>query len=183
MPRDLNPVMQAALASGSIQPFFLAALSFLSPVQYVWTGVGNLVFEGNTYIGVGSFGSFGGVSEGVQVEAQGTSIMLSGLDPVWLDSCLTEFTPGSPAIISFGLMANGVIIGTPYQIFVGTMDSPAISIDQTTASITIVLENRMIDLARPSGRLYTSADQRLYFPQDTGFGWVEQLADTSNIWG
>src|ERR1700733_7595138 len=169
MPRNLNSSMLAALQSGAIQPFFMAALSFLSPTQYVWTGVGSLVFEGNTYVGIGSFGKMGSIQEGTSVQAQGTTISLSGIDPVFLEDCLTEMTPGSPAILYFGLMTQGVIIGTPYQIFVGTMDNPTISIDQSTATISISLENRMIDLARPSNRRYTSTDQRLYFPNDTGF--------------
>ena len=49
--------------------------------------------------------------------------------------------------------------------------------------IQLALENRMIQLQRPNVLRYTSADQRLRFPTDTAFGWVEQLNDLALIWG
>jgi len=89
---------------------------------------------------------------------------------------------GAPATIWFGLIQNGQLIGT-YQIFKGLVDQPSISIDTETVSITLALENRLTDLQRGNGRRYTSADQNLYYPDDTGFTWVEILNDQALRWG
>jgi hypothetical protein len=183
MPRQLDSSMAAALATGHIQPFFMALLSFKSSQQWIWSGVGNLVWNSQNFIGVGSFAKLGTIQEGTDVNAYGTTVTLSGIDPVLLEDCMTDMVPGAQATLWFGLLASGAIVGSPYQIFSGTMDQPTVSWDADTISITLALESRMLDLARPSNRRYTSADQRLYFPTDTAFSWVEQLNDLADNWG
>ncbi|WP_213805762.1 hypothetical protein [Granulicella sp. dw_53] len=185
MPRQLDPAMATALATNHIQPFFMAVLSFKTSMQWVWSGVGNLVWNSQTFVGVGSFAKIGTIQEGADANsnAYGTTVTLSGIDPVLLQDCQTDMVPGAQATLWFGLLTNGVMVGSPYQIFSGTMDQPTISWDQDTITITLALESKMLNLARPSNRRYTSADQRLYYPTDTAFGWVEQLNDLADVWG
>lgn len=183
MPRQLNGTMQLALYSGLITPFFAAMLTFKSSTQYVWSGVGNLIWNSQTFVGVGSLAKVGTIQEGTDVQAYGTTVSLSGIDPVLLNECMTDMQPGAPVTLWFGLLSNGVVVGTPYQIFSGTMDQPTVSINAETLTITLALENRMLDLSRASNRRYTSADQRLYYPNDSAFGWVEQLSDLALVWG
>jgi hypothetical protein len=61
MPRLLDASMATALASGFIRPFFMAELSFKSSQQKIWTGIGNLVYNSVTYIGIGSLGKIGSI--------------------------------------------------------------------------------------------------------------------------
>ena len=184
MSRDLDPDLAAALSYGLIIPELLVELTFKSATKYVWSGPGNIVYDAQTYIGVGSLGKMGAVTEGVEVKADGTSLTLSGIDPTLLNESLTDILPGAPATISFGLLTqNVVLIGAPYQLFAGTMDQPKVTVGEKTISITIALENCMIDLSRPSQRRYTGADQRLYYPTDCAFDWVPQLIDIALNWG
>jgi hypothetical protein len=183
MSRALDPSVAAALASGEIQPFFMAQLSFKTQIQWVWTGVGNLVWNSQTFVGVGSVARIGTIQEGVDVHAYGTTVTLSGIDPVLLGECQTDMVPGAPALLWMGLLANGAIIGTPYLLFNGAMDQPTVDFGVDTVSITLALETKMLDLSRASNRRYTSADQRLYHPTDSAFGWVESLNDQADVWG
>lgn len=353
MSRNLDASMKAALGGGLIQPVILAELVFKSETLYVWSGVGDFVFNGNTYTGVGMLGSISPVVEGVDVRADGLTLQLAGMplvdssianpgiataaavpgtaapwattggqnaayafgqndgtapvvaravspgqvlmitatgavrydpgplglgpsfspdgDPGFISgsgtfdgflfpTCymapgrslgvgalcgaftdlfgnvvqavsigsgavarvpagaaqlqlgindmhfvdndgsfsariteLTNGTPlydvltdvqlGAPAKIWFGLMANGSLIGSPYLIFSGLVDQPSLEVDAQTLTISLALESRMSDLARPSGRRYTAADQRLRYPDDTGFNWVETLNDIALRWG
>lgn len=183
MPRNLDSAFATALSSGLIQPFFMAQLTFNSQTEYIWTGVGNLVYNSQTYIGVGSFAKMGSIKEGTDVQAYGTSVTLSGIDPVLLAECMNDIKPGAPAKLWFGGLSNGNIVGTPYLLFSGTMDQPSVSVGVDTISITLALESRMMNLSIPSNRRYTSADQRLKYPTDIGFSWVEQLNDLALSWG
>lgn len=183
MPRQLDSSMATALASGSIQPFFMAQLSFKTSQQWIWTGVGNLVWNSQTFIGVGSFAKLGTITEGTDVHAYGTTVTLSGIDPVLLGDCLTEVVPGAQATLWFGCMTNGVIVGSPYLIFKGTMDRPTISMGTDTASVTLALETKLLDLSRASNRRYTQAEQRNRYPTDTAFAGVEILNDQAINWG
>jgi hypothetical protein len=41
----------------------------------------------------------------------------------------------------------------------------------------------MANLQRATNRRYTAADQRSYFPLDSGLNWVEVLSDIALLWG
>jgi hypothetical protein len=183
MPRNLDSTMLTELQTNAIRPAFAAIIKFKSETVYVWTGSGNLVYGGNTYLGVGSFGKIGSVVEGSDVNAYGTSITLSGIDPTLLSESLTDIQIGAPATIYFILLDSlGDIYGVPYPLFVGTVDKPSITMGMKTLSITLNLENRLSDLQRANMRKYTSADQRLYYPLDDAFNFVEELNDQALRW-
>lgn len=96
-----------------------------------------------------------------------------------LYEAMNDIRVGAPAKIWFGLLSQGSFIGAPYLIFSGTVDKPKVKQSPTAPSISIALENRLVNLSRPSNRKYTAADQRLYYPTDIGFNWVEILQEIS----
>ena len=182
--RNLPSAMVTAITSNYVRPIFMAILTFRSTTQYVWSGAGNLVYGGNTYLGIGSLGKIGDVSEGTDVKAYGTTVQLSGIDPVLLGESLTDVQIGAPATIYVAFVdGNCNILGTPYPLFVGTMDKPTVQVAPDTISITISLENQLWNLQRAGQRRYTAADQNLYYPDDSAFNWVEILNDQALIWG
>lgn len=184
MSRALDTSLKAALSNGLVFPALFVVLTFRSSTKYIWTGVGNIVIGSHTYTGVGSLGKMGSIQEAVEVKADGTSLTLSGIDPVLLGESLTDILPGAPATIYLGLLtSNTTVIGSLYQLFAGTVDQPKVTVGAETISITLALENMMVNLSRPSMRRYTSADQRLYYPTDSAFGWVEMLNDLALVWG
>ncbi|WP_263377694.1 hypothetical protein [Granulicella paludicola] len=184
MSRALDPALAAALSAGVIVPAILLMLTFKSGTRYVWSGVGNLVYDAQTYLGVGSLGSIGTIIEGTEVKADGTSVKLSGIDPVLQGECLTDIQLGAPAKIWFALFSEGTtLIGAPYLLFAGAVDKPTVIASPGEVTISLALENSLINLQRANQRRYTSADQREVYPTDTAFGWVEQLQDQALSWG
>jgi hypothetical protein len=374
MPRNLNATLAAALADSSIVPVLLVSLAMASGTVYVWSGLGNLTYNGNTYQGVGALGKISEITENSDVQADGISVMLSGIpiagltlpativpgapsglsapvtiptgqqvawalpttastpfpsftacgytgtavvsldsgflaltgsfptcpnvvscqwggyslptlppgsvieavyavvhvasgvqqntaqifsaavngtnifsnylsgssqysgqfvaggslgsgtaiieeittafeltqslmggpypDQVVIDAVALAvyYTPGTalpslateaasdlqlgaPANIYFGLLSQGALVGAPYLIFSGQVDQPTIEISDQTFSVTLALENRLVNMARPTSRRYTAADQHLAYPDDIGFNWVEILSDMALRWG
>lgn len=184
MSRNVSSPLLAAVTGNQFAPIFLLDLTLSSGVQYVWSGVGTLAWNGHNYLGVGSLGNVGAVSEGVEVKAEGTTVTLSGIDSTLLNDCLNEIQLGAPATIWFGaLSVAGALVGTPYPLFVGTVDKPLIPIGPDTISISLALETRMSNLQRPTNRRYTAADQRYHYSDDIGFSWVEPLNDVAQRWG
>lgn len=184
MPRALDPAMAAALSNGIIVPAILMMLQFRTGTRWIWNGIGDFVYNAQTYKGVGSLGKIGAISEGTELKADGVTVMLSGIDPILQAECMTDIQLGAPAKIWFALFYNGTsIIGAPYLLFSGTVDRPTITISSETISISLELENKFIDLQRATQRRYTSADQRLRYPDDTAFSWVETLNDQALLWG
>lgn len=181
--RTIDPAMKAALAAGVIVPAFLADLTFVTGTQYVWSGVGPLLWNGNTYQGVGSLGSIGTITEGTSVQANGTTVTLSGIDATLYGDCMEDIQLGASAKLRFALLSQGAIIGMPQLIFSGQVDQPTVSEGGDTISITLALETRMMNLQRPRMVRYTSADQRLKYPTDNSMQYIEQLNDIALIWG
>ena len=183
MARNLDPNMQAALSAGVVCPAILAQLTFASGTQYVWTGIGPLVYSAQTFTGVGSLANLGSIAEGIEVKADGTTVGLSGIDAGLYADCLEEIQIGATAKIWFALLTQGIVIGTPYLLFSGLIDQPTIEEGAEDITISLALESRLTNLQRASQRRYTSADQRTYYPTDTGFAFVEILNDIALVWG
>lgn len=185
MARNIDSTMGGHLGDGVVCPLILAQITFKSQTVFCWSGTGTLVWDGHDFLGVGSMGEVGSIVEGVDVEAHGLSIGLSGIDPVLKAECLTDIQQGAPAKLWFALAdpATGAILGTPYLFFSGAVDKPVLSIGGQTIGISLALESRMVNMQRANNRRYTSADQRLTYPTDSAFAWVEQLNDLALIWG
>ena len=181
--RALDSNMQAALSAGVIVPAFLADLTFKTGTQYVWSGIGPLIYAGNTYQGVGTLGSIGTITEGTSVQANGTTVTLSGIDPTLYGDCMEDIQLGASAKLRFALLSQSTIIGAPALIFSGLVDQPTVSEGSDTISITLNLETRMTNLQRPRMSRYSSADQRIKFPTDNSMQFVEQLNDVALRWG
>lgn len=183
MSRDISSPMLSSLTSNLIRPGFLVDIGFRSVTEHVWTGSGSIVWNGNTYKGVGSLGKIGAISEGSSVSADGTTISLSGIDPALLSESMTDIQLGAPATVWFALFDQNLnILGTPYPLFVGTVDQPQLDIGLEDLTIALKLENKLVNLQRANMRRYTAADQNLYYPGDTAFNWVEILNDQALLW-
>jgi hypothetical protein len=185
MPRDLPTGWAAALESGAIRPAHLVQLEFRSEMVYVWSGVGTLVWNGLSFLGVGSLGSVGAIVEGVDVRADGTSVTLSGIDPELLEDSLTDILIGGTAKRWIALFSENMeMITQPYLLFSGQVDEPSIETSAESVSITLNLENPMINHERASQRRYTACDQAANgYPDDSAFDWVEIQNDIALVWG
>lgn len=106
--RQLDPNMQAALSAGVIVPALLCQLTFTSGTQYIWSGIGDLVWNGNTYTGVGTLGSVGAITEGTTVRANGTTVTLSGIDATLYGDCMSDIQLGATAKLWFALLSPGL---------------------------------------------------------------------------
>jgi hypothetical protein len=181
--RTFDSATALELPKAQIFPAVLAQLTFKSETKFIWTGAQDLVYAGNTYLGVGALGEAGPVTESSDVRAEGTSVRLSGIALDLLSETLGDIQLGAPAKLWAAFLANGAVVGMPYLYFSGTVDKPEVLIAKEQFNITLALENRLVNLARASMRRYTAADQHLSYPDDTGFNWVEILNDIALRWG
>jgi hypothetical protein len=174
--------MIASVQANSVGLCWLVDLQLVSGVEHAWTGIGTLVWNGNSYKGVGSLGGVSDIQEGSEVRADGTSIALSGIDPTLLNESLNDIQVGAPASVWLGIFANGAL-SAAYKVFGGTVDVPRIGVGPSALTIALALETKLANLGRANNRRYTAADQRRYFPDDSGFNWVEVQNDIALLWG
>jgi hypothetical protein len=181
--RSLASLLLAEIAKQNVHPVIFAQAEFTSGTVHVWSGIDSISWNSQTWTGLGGFLAFSPITESTEVRADGVEVSLSGIKQSLLTSALSEIRQGRPAKIYFGCMdSSGAVIVDPYQCFSGRIDSCTIDeqIDgngEATCTITLMLENRLIDFQRSRERRYTNQDQQMEYPGDLGFEFVEQIQD------
>ena len=184
MPRSVSDAMIAALASDQVRPAIFVQVTFTTGSVYLWNGYGPINWNGQSWLGIGTFGSVSTMEESSSVEAKGITLTLNGIDPTLLSDVLVDYQTGLPALVWLGLFdSNRQLIPSPLLAFAGRMDQPTISLDGATASISIACESRLLDMNVSVERRYTNEDQQLDYPGDRGFEFVNSIQEVSIYWG
>lgn len=181
MSRDLASAIANALDDDEVNVFWACDLLFDSPNElYFWNGLGDLVLDGNTYTGAGTLLELSEMRESSDIAAYGATLTLSGIPSNLVSLALSEPYQTRKAIVKFGVEVSG----TKYAVtvFTGEMDQMNISVGPETATISLDVESRLVDLNRPRIRRYTDADQQSRFEGDLAFEFVTRLQNESLSW-
>lgn len=202
--RDLSTAIQGNLEDNVVYPFFAIELLFDSGPIRLWTGVGTLVFEGDTWIGTGNLLNVSSIEETTEIAVRGATIALSGMSSEVISLALQSPYQGRVCNIYFGMFAKGfiqkedsayilledgskILLETQEagltQIFSGYMDEMNIDEGPDFGTIELKVENKLIDLERSRTRRYTSEYQKSVYPGDKGLEFVESLQDKKVLWG
>lgn len=184
MAREISAaVIAESLKDQGAKPFLLVKLSFDGGVFLAWSGRGNIVFNSETYTGIGDLGRVAEIEEGIQQRAFGISLELSGIPLATIALALQEELQGRLAQIWIGFLdSNYAMIATPSLLFEGRLNTMDIELGKE-AKIAVTAESKLIDWNRPRVRRYTDADQQEAFPGDLGFQYVSTTTDKEIVWG
>ena len=189
MSRALSAEMLAVATADIVRPIYLVKAEFDStPPEdrnlYLWSGFGDLTFNGKNYLGVGNLLSISAVDESTDLTASGASIVLSGIQSPLLAIARDEDYQGRPITIYLGALDDtGDLIASPMVLFSGFMDVMTIAEAGETSTISVTAENKLIAFDRSYVRRYTAEDQKIDYPNDMGFEFVAKIADQEIIWG
>ena len=184
MSRSLHADMQTAVEDSVVRPFVFVDLNFSSPV-YLWSGYGEITIGDNEYIGAGELLGISVMEESQDLGAKGLELNLSGISGTdLLSKALTEEYQGKTVTVKLGLFSNtGDVHNDPITIFSGFMDVLRIDEGGETSTISLAVENKLIQLNRSNKRRYTSQDQKRLYPNDEGFDYVTVMAEKDIEWG
>jgi hypothetical protein len=184
MSRDLSSGVISEITSSSLAPFLLFEGVFASGTLRLWSGIGDLSWNSYTWTGVGSLASISSVTESAETSAQGITVSLSGIPSNLVSLFLGDVRQGSAGKVYLGFLdSSNDVIDSPYMLFEGRLDVPAMEESAETAVISITYESRLIDLERPRESRYTDEDQQREFSGDLGFEFVPSLQDIVINWG
>ena len=189
MSRALSAEMLAVATADIVRPIYLVKAEFDStPPEdrnlYLWSGFGDLTFNGKNYLGVGNLLSISAVDESTDLTATGASVVLSGIQSTLLAIARDEDYQGRPITIYLGALDDtGDLIASPTVLFSGFMDVMTIAEAGETSTISVTAENKLIAFDRSYVRRYTAEDQKIDYPNDMGFEFVAKIADQEIIWG
>jgi len=183
--RDLTSGMQTVVQAAGLVPIFLADLEFDSQPLRVWTGYGNLTWNGMTFLGAGDLGDLSPIEETQEAKAVGITMTLAGVAEENVSLAMNEDYQGRAVTIYFAAFDQPrQLVTSPYQLFKGRMDVFEIDdSDPENIVMTMSAENSLRSLSTPNVRRYTDADQKMEHPTDDGFGQVKDIQDVQIVWG
>jgi hypothetical protein len=171
-----------ALLAPQLTPIGLVELQFGSGTVRLWTGFGDLPWNGFIWTGAGTLGRIGPMEETVESRASALELTLSSIPAEVLAIANAEDWQGREARIWYGVLDDARhFVGEPFQIRRGIMDLMTLS-EGAEASITLAIESRDIDLGRNKARRYTAEDQRAEYPGDRGCDAVALLQQWDGTW-
>lgn len=182
MPRNLALANQTAVLSKAVQLVLLVRLDFAAETVYLASTPFNLVWNSQTWLGVGALGSVSGVTEDTEVRAGATTLTMTGIPTEYLTDALAVVKGGGLAQVYLGFLSGGALVTDPIPANLGLIDAPACKIGPETCSITITVESEFSDLQRSRGGRLTTCDQRSRYPWDASCDVVSLIQDKLLLW-
>lgn len=205
MSRELSPNTIENIDGDIVYPFFATELNFSTETIRMWTGQGTLVLDNGTeWFGLGQLLNISSIEETSEMAVKGATISLSGIPSELLSLALSEPYQGRVAKIYFGTFSYGSLLQQSgsyilqqdgsrinlqdgrkgfNELFSGYMDQMIIEESAETTTITMSVENKLIDLERARVGRYTSGYQKSIYPNDLGMDFIEGLQDKQIPWG
>jgi len=187
MSRSLSTEMLAVSTAELVRPVIFVDLHFDTAdggSLYLWSGMGQLSHDGNTYVGAGDLLSVSDIQENTELSANGMSITLSGVGEPLISKARDSDYQGRLLEVKLGALdESGDVISDPVVLFSGFMDVMSISSSGDTATISVSVENRLIEFDRTRVRRNTAEDQKIDYPTDKAFEYVSQIQEKEIVWG
>lgn len=174
--------MIAALSAGHVETGFAVQIDAPSGPVRVHTGVGELVVDGQLYLGLGALGSISPSKADGGSSPKDITLSLSLIDSAMLALALNEKMVGAQVQITMIAMAEDGTIAASVIAFAGKITSvSAVTGDENTVSYNCANEFEAWQ-AVCSWR-YTEDSHLLRYPDDHGFRYVGEMSERTITWG
>lgn len=172
-----------ACNSEQVCPVILCRLDYASGVVNLNSTDYPIIYNSETYHGIGSLASISTVKETVDQQACTLNLQLSGVDTTAVAQAMNENYRGRDARI-YAMLFNpdGTPIGSPTILFRGKMDNQTIVLGKQ-GTITLSVIGRLADLFVPRTRRYNNEDQQSVYPDDKGFEFIAAAVNADLTWG
>lgn len=184
MPRNIGAEFLLALQEGYLYPAIFVEMYFASGPVRICTWNQDLFLNGVVFEATGNLLQVSTIEDGAEVHARGINVSLSGFDPTLLPLVLNDFQVGLPVTIYFGAFDSQTSqqVSNSCIAWQGRTDEPTVTVDQSSATISIACESLLMDMNTPVPWRYTNQDQQLFFPGDLGFIWVNAIQSVPIYW-
>lgn len=170
------------LSRSSVTTVTAFRLDLVSGVACGHTGVGPLVIDGETYLGVGTFGRIEEVTEQNGTSPSQLQLQLSGFETALTADFLNERCRGRSANVILVALDDDGQIGAADLIYSGEIASANVACGRQNA-ISVTLTNRFERWQMALPNRFNDESHQVRAPSDRFFRYVAQMADRSIYWG
>lgn len=182
MSRELSAAALALAEAGHLERAAMVHFAFDDPV-YVHSGLGEITWNGNTYVGIGMLGQVSEHQESEALTVQPITFSLSGLDQQRLRGALDSASYGDQITMYEAFIDDaGDLVADPVVIWAGSVDSTSIRVGPEPV-ITIVGQHDIADLDRADGGRFTNEDQQARYEGDEFFEFIHEVPTLRLNWG
>lgn len=171
-----------AMEQPNVSLVLAAEINFPSGVTRVHTGTGVVVIDGQTFLGVGTLGDVGSVTEENSTSSSTMSMTLSGLDMSLVGETLNEEVIGCDVTCYLAVMNDQGVVSEANVLFEGFITDTALQAGQQNA-LSYVIANVFERWSMGLPDRYTDESQQRLHPGDRFFRYVAQMAERSIFWG
>jgi hypothetical protein len=164
-------------------------VAFSNETLWLWSGIGPTSSAGpawdpaatfpygQTFLGMGWLGRIESVPQNSELTAENITLTLSGIPVELLGDVVNSVRLSGTASLWVGFFSNGALLADPLAVWTGALDVPTVEDGAETCSLSITVENALLALNLASNRRFTTLDQQLDYPGDTGFDFVSAMQD------
>ncbi|SOE45381.1 putative capsid and scaffold protein [Escherichia phage vB_Eco_SLUR63] len=171
-----------AMEQSNVSLVLAAEIDFPSGVTRVHTGTGVVVINGQTFLGVGTLGDVGSVTEENSTSSSTMSMALSGLDMSLVGETLNEEVIGRNVVCYIAVMNEQGNVIAANVLFEGFITDTALQAGQQNA-LSYVISNVFERWSQGLPDRYTDESQQRLYPGDRFFRYIAQMAERSIFWG
>lgn len=181
MSRELTALNQAEVDSDHLYDVVLAKLEFDTPV-YVHSGLGNITYDGNEYLGVGNLGDVEATKETEALGPQPLDLTLDCTDAVYISEALDAGNIYDPVTLYVGYRNDdGTLVDDPWIPWKGFYEFAAVRQGDSNV-ITVTCQHDLTWLDEKDGGRYSDEDQKNTYASDEGFEFVTDMATLKLFW-
>lgn len=182
MSRDISASNLAEIDASHLHSVLMVHLAFDTPV-YTHSGIGNIVFDGNTYTGVGDFGSITEANESEVLGPSSLTLTLSGIDSNLISEAQEAGRYKDAVTIYEGYRQDdGTLVDDPWTVWKGWFEYASIQVG-VKADISILCHHDLSILDEKDGSRFSAEDQERRYSGDTFFQYVTDQEGLKLNWG
>jgi hypothetical protein len=181
------------LTSGNICILPMVFLDFDSDPTYIWGGVGNLSYNGQTWVGVGDLGKIEKVANDAKGGIKSLTLTLNGLkdqddqDTTGLTALKDISYRGKSGFVYFGYFEDDgktMVAGTsPELIYSGRVSHMAAAESLESASVRVTIDSFLALMSRSIPLMLSDDEHQRYFSGDKGYDHKPDAMNKTVYWG
>lgn len=176
-----DPAMVRALVKGA-HPAILWQVDHPNGMDYCWSGIGTLTYQGNDYKGIDRFGRVSQPDESADLAIKQGTLELRGVPPD-LAAYLNTNIRNRVAVVLLAAVVNQKVIGTPFEFLRGRMDYMTLPVSEDgTVTIKINLRIGFFSIERAQEKVWSHEQQQEDYPGDNGMSLMSALVDKEIKW-
>jgi hypothetical protein len=184
MARTIDNLTKIESKKSTLQSVALVEiLHTVSPIR-LHTGIGDLIYNSNTFQGIGTLGSISSINENTTMATASVDLSLSGIDTLLINTFNRKDIQNSNVTIWHGYIdsSTGALL-VPVIVFNGFVNNTSVDIGRDTSVITVNVIDEFTRWQKNFPKRYNNESQTADYPNDILFSRQTEMLQESITWG